>query len=88
MLNWNKQSLMHKTRSLLDQQIELKQKQVEVLDRSISTSNALFVSGRANYLEIINAQQSFLDSQLELLDLQQQKQALNIHLYRALGGGL
>lgn len=72
---------------ILQQQTDLKTQQVAILNRSIETSNSLFVSGRATYLEIINAQQSYLNAQLELLDLYQQQQELTIHLYRAIGGG-
>lgn len=75
-------------RNILETQIELKQAQVTVLNRSIENSISLFTSGRANYLEIINAQQSYLNAQLQLLELQQQQNELNIQLYRAIGGGL
>lgn len=74
--------------SILESQAKLKEEQVQILNQSIETSNSLFTSGRANYLEIINAQHSYLKARMELLDLYQQQQELNIHLYRALGGGL
>ncbi|NBX78856.1 MAG: hypothetical protein EBQ94_00485 [Flavobacteriales bacterium] len=74
--------------SILESQAKLKEEQVQILNQSIETSNSLFTSGRANYLEIINAQHSYLKAKMELLDLYQQQQELNIHLYRSLGGGL
>jgi len=65
----------------------LKNEQVEVLEKSVSTSKDLFAYNRATYLEIITAQQNYLRSQIELLDIHYQKTLTNIHLYKALGGG-
>lgn len=76
-----------RTSTILAEQTILKQNQVNILERSIQTSNSLFVSGRANYLEIINAQQSYLKARLELIELFLEQQHLNTHLYKALGGG-
>lgn len=75
------------TNEILQQQTSVKTEQVAILNRSIETSNSLFVSGRATYLEIINAQRSYLHAQLELLNLYQEQQDLSIRLYRSLGGG-
>lgn len=66
---------------------KIKTDQVEVLEKSVSTSKDLFVYNRASYLEIITAQQNYLKSQIELLDIRYQKTLINIHLYKALGGG-
>jgi NodT family efflux transporter outer membrane factor (OMF) lipoprotein len=79
--------LILEQRKLITSQIDLKKAQVTVLNRSIENSISLFTSGRANYLEIINAQENHLNAQLQLLDLQQKQQELNIQLYRAIGGG-
>lgn len=79
--------LVLEQRNLLASQIDLKEAEVNVLNRSIENSISLFTSGRANYLEIINAQENYLNSQLQLLALQQKQQELNIQLYRAIGGG-
>lgn len=76
-----------RTSAILAEQTILKENQVSILKRSIQTSNSLFVSGRANYLEIINAQQSYLKARLELIELFLEQQRLNTHLYKALGGG-
>jgi multidrug efflux system outer membrane protein len=65
----------------------LKSEQVQVLEKSVSTSKDLFAYNRATYLEIITAQQNYLRSQIELLDIYYRKTLTNIHLYKALGGG-
>ena len=65
----------------------LKKEQVDVLEKSVSTSKDLFIYNRASYLEIITAQQNYLRSQIELLDIRYQKTLVNIQLYKAVGGG-
>ncbi|MDB5256484.1 MAG: efflux system, outer rane lipoprotein NodT family [Chitinophagaceae bacterium] len=65
----------------------LKNEQVQVLEKSVSTSKDLFAYNRATYLEIITAQQNYLRSQIELLEIYYRKTLTNIHLYKALGGG-
>ncbi|MBC7485409.1 MAG: TolC family protein [Cytophagaceae bacterium] len=65
----------------------LKSEQVKVLEKSVSTSRDLFAYNRASYLEIITAQQNYLRSQIELLDIHYRKTLTNIYLYKALGGG-
>ncbi len=66
---------------------ELKNEQVKVLERSVSTSKDLFAYNRASYLEIITAQQNYLSSQIEFLDINYRRTLTHIHLYKALGGG-
>lgn len=65
----------------------IKTEQVETLKKSIETSQALFMSGRATYLEIITAQENYLKAQKELLDVYSRKTRNNIQLYKATGGG-
>ena len=65
----------------------LKSEEVAVLQKSIETSQALFSSGRANYLEIITSQKNYLQAQIELLDIHYNKTINKIQLYKALGGG-
>lgn len=61
--------------------------QVEALDKAVSYTQDLFHSGQASYLEILTAQQSLLNAQLnEVSDTFQRLQAV-INLYEALGGG-
>lgn len=65
----------------------LKGEQVDILKMSIETSKALFLSGRASYLEIITAQEHYLQTQMELLRVFDKQNNNNVQLYRALGGG-
>jgi len=60
---------------------------VEVARLGIKQSDLLFKAGRASYLEIINAQQTAIESELELVSLKQQLLLARVDLYRALGGG-
>jgi multidrug efflux system outer membrane protein len=68
-------------------QLELKEDEVAVQQRSIDNSNTLFSVGYANYLEVINAQGRALESALELADLKASRLQSHVQLYRALGGG-
>lgn len=65
----------------------LKEKQSEVLKKSIATSNELYKTARANYLEILIAQQSALQANLELINVIKRERIAAINIYKALGGG-
>lgn len=71
----------------IQRRIEIKIREVEILKSSINTAGELFRSGRANYLEVNNAQKNALSSQLELTELKIMRHLAQIELYRALGGG-
>ena len=61
--------------------------QVEELTKAVEYTQDLFHSGSASYLEILTAQQSLLNAQLnEVSDTFQRMQAV-INLYESLGGG-
>lgn len=61
--------------------------QADVLEKAVDYTQALFHSGQASYLEILTAQQSLLNAQLnEVSDAFQRMQAV-VNLYQALGGG-
>jgi outer membrane protein, multidrug efflux system len=68
--------------------ITLKNLEVKTFKNSISISKELFKSGKASYLEIINAQQNYLNAQLEFVDLKMRQMQSSVNLYRSLGGGL
>lgn len=57
------------------------------LTQSIEISLELFKTGRANYLEVLIAQQNALQSKLELVNTKQQQFNAGINIYKALGGG-
>ena len=71
----------------LEQVYALKEEEVEVLLNAVSTSNVLFTSGYASYLEVITAQKSVLEAELELANIKKGIFHSVIGLYRALGGG-
>ncbi len=64
-----------------------KKKEVEVLQQAVATSQDLFLSGYATYLEIITAQKSVIEAELGLANVQRQQYLTLIELYRSLGGG-
>lgn len=70
-----------------DKMFEIKFQEVAVLKQSVSTSADLFRTGRATYLEVVNAQRNALQSQLELSELKKRQFDCRIELFRAMGGG-
>lgn len=71
----------------LQQINSLKTQQSEVLKQSVETSNELYKYARASYLEVLIAQQSALQSNLELINVTKQQRLSTINIYKALGGG-
>lgn len=69
------------------QMYELKQKEVSQLAGAVSTAKELYLTGYANYLEIITAQRGVLEAELQLIELKKEIFHQVIGLYRALGGG-
>jgi multidrug efflux system outer membrane protein len=71
----------------LQQQIILKNDEANVLTQSIQISTDLFRSGRADYLEVLFAQQKALQARLELTRGQNYLRTSTVNMYKALGGG-
>ncbi len=71
----------------MQQMFELKKQEVEALGQGVSVANELYVTGYASYLEIVSAQKSKLEAQLELVNLERRMMISLIDLYRATGGG-
>ena len=65
----------------------LRDEEVAVLSRSIETSNELFRTGRATYLEVLLAQQNALNARLDFIDVRKRQLLSNVNIYKALGGG-
>jgi len=65
----------------------LKRQQNEVLQQSVATANELYKYARASYLEVLIAQQSALQSNIELINVTKQQRLATIKIYKALGGG-
>lgn len=58
------------------------------LDKAVKNALLLYRSGMATYLEVIVAQNSALQNELDVISLQKEKADAKIDLYRALGGGI
>jgi multidrug efflux system outer membrane protein len=71
----------------LQQKIVLKNDEVNALTQSIQISTDLFKSGRADYLEVLFAQQNALQVRLELVRSQNALRTSTVNMYKALGGG-
>ncbi len=65
----------------------LKKQQSDALKQSVESSNELYKAARATYLEVLIAQQSALQSNLELINVTKQQRISTISIYKALGGG-
>jgi len=69
------------------EQESIAEARVAALRKAASNSRLLFNSGMATYLEVITAESSLLQSELELADVQRSHLAAIADLYRAVGGG-
>lgn len=66
---------------------EYKSNQVTSLTQAIDASSVLFKTGRANYIEVLLAQQNSLNSKIELISVKQRQYGALVNIYKALGGG-
>ncbi|MBS1571585.1 MAG: TolC family protein [Bacteroidetes bacterium] len=73
---------------IFEKVLQIKSEEVAALDKGIIVSNDLYLTGYANYLELINSQKSKLQSELERLQFQHENTQNNILLFKALGGKL
>ncbi len=64
-----------------------KTEEVSVLRQAARTSDNLFATGYATYLEVITSQRSVLESELSLINTKRAQFLSLVDLYRALGGG-
>lgn len=71
----------------LTKSYDLKAKQVEALSESIRISSDLFLSARADYMEVLMTQRDVLEAKFELVDTKKEQMVATINAYRALGGG-
>ncbi len=72
----------------LKKEYELKAEEVQTLTEAVATANDLYLAGYANYLEVIMAQGSVLQAELEQANLKKEIFHSTINLYRALGGSV
>lgn len=66
---------------------ELQKQQVEALNQSVTISNGLFRSARADYMEVLMTQRDALESKFELIETRVRQMHAMVNVYRALGGG-
>jgi multidrug efflux system outer membrane protein len=69
------------------QAYRMKEQEVRHLQAAVTTARELYLSGYASYLEVITAQKSVLEAELELIRQRQDVFVAMVRLYRALGGG-
>lgn len=67
--------------------IELKEKEYQAYRLAFEYSEELLNQGLANYLEVLNAQENVLNSQLVLVNSKYLQLTAIVDLYQALGGG-
>lgn len=67
--------------------VALNQDEVETLTEAVATSNDLYFSGYASYLEVITAQKGVLEAELKRTIAQKELLLYTVNLYRSLGGG-
>lgn len=67
--------------------VALNQYEVEILTAAVTTSNDLYFSGYASYLEVISAQKGVLEAELKRTIAQKELLLYTVNLYRSLGGG-
>ncbi|MCS6974173.1 MAG: TolC family protein [Cyclobacteriaceae bacterium] len=66
---------------------ELKQAEVAELKAALNIGNDLFLTGFANYLEVLMIRRNVLDAELQYTNAQKQFLHAYIDLYKAMGGG-
>jgi len=66
---------------------EMKLQEVNLLNQSITISNSLFNSGRADYMEVLLTQREALESTVDQIEIKLKQMNAKVNIYRALGGG-
>jgi multidrug efflux system outer membrane protein len=67
--------------------VALKQSEVNTLEQAIENADLLFQTNRADYLEVLIAQQNLLQAKLDLQNMTKLQKLSAINLYKVLGGG-
>lgn len=66
---------------------DTKLQEVNILTHSITISNSLFNSGRADYIEVLLTQREALESTVDQIEIKLKQMNAKVNIYRALGGG-
>lgn len=69
------------------QAFDFKRQEVQELTNAVATAKDLYLSGYANYLEVITAQKGVLEAEIQLTENKKQLFQAAVRLYRSLGGG-
>jgi NodT family efflux transporter outer membrane factor (OMF) lipoprotein len=68
-------------------ELELKEKQAQILGHAIGTADNLYTAGQANYLEVLTIRKNALDASIEAITIKGNLFVEAIKMYKALGGG-
>ncbi|MBI3219915.1 MAG: efflux transporter outer membrane subunit [Bacteroidetes bacterium] len=71
----------------LQRNFAYRNEEVNVLSQAIETSNELFRTGRATYLEVLLTQQTALNARLNFIEVRKKQLLSRVNIYKALGGG-
>lgn len=71
----------------LEQSFQLQSQQVGQLTAAIEVSSTLFLSARADYMEVLLTRRDALDAQMELIEIKKEQLQAMVSVYQALGGG-
>lgn len=85
---YNELQAILKQTEIFQKVLKLKADEVKHLDNAIEVSNDLYLTGYANYMELISSQKSKLNAELDLLEFHFQNTKNNVLLFKALGGKL
>lgn len=66
---------------------DLKEQEVQALTKSVTISNNLFKSARADYMEVLLTQRDALESKFDLIETKREQMNAMVNIYQALGGG-
>ncbi len=66
---------------------ETKSNEVNILNQSITVSDKLFRSARADYMEVLLTQREALESRMQLIEIRNKQLKADVNIYKALGGG-
>lgn len=70
-----------------EQQLALRNQQLDALEKAVDYSRELLQYGEASYVEVLTARQSLLSARLSNISDRLQQLTAGVELYRALGGG-
>jgi outer membrane protein TolC len=71
----------------MKESFDLKAQQVDKLSQSVTISNDLFKSARADYMEVLLTQEDALESKFDLIETKKEQMSAFVNIYKALGGG-